>query len=127
MRGPGVIQSLEAQTTAQGSVTDQCQHLIVLMQQRPGPCHAQGHGHGVGGVAGDEGIVGAFPRLGEAGEAAQLAQGAKQLPPPGEGLVDVALVAHVEHQTVLRRVEYPVDGYRQLHHAQIGCQMPACP
>ena len=73
VRGPGVIQSLKTQTTAQGSVTDQCQHLIVLMQQRPGPCHAQGHGHGVGGVAGDEGIVGAFPRLGESGETAERA------------------------------------------------------
>ena len=127
VRGPGVIQSLEAQTAAQGSVADQGQHLIVLMQQRPGPCHAQGHGHGVGGVAGDEGIMGTLPRLGEAGEAVQLAQGAKQLPPPGEGLVDIALVSHVEHQTILRRVEYPVDGHRQLHHAQIGRQMPACP
>ena len=27
--------------------------------------------------------------------------------------VDVGLVAHIEHQPVLRRVEYPVDGYRQ--------------
>ena len=78
-------------------------------------------------MSGDEGVVFALSGLGEAGEAAELPQGVKQRLPAGEGLVDVALVAHVEHQTVLRRVEHPVDGYRQLHHAQIGRQMPACP
>ena len=65
--------------------------------------------------------------LGKPERPSELAQGAKQLPPPGEGLVDIALVSHVEHQPILRRVEYPVDGHRQLHHAQIGRQMPACP
>ena len=49
----------------------------------------------------------------------------KQRLPAGEGLVDVALVPHVEHQPVLRCVEDPVDGHRQLHRSQVGGQMAA--
>ena len=42
-----------------------------------------------------------------------------------QGFVDVGLVAHIEHQPVLRRIEYPVDGYRQFHHAHIGGEVTA--
>ena len=38
--------------------------------------------------------------------------------------MDVALVAHVEHQTVSGRVIDPVEGHRQLHGPQVGGQMP---
>ena len=76
-------------------------------------------------MSGDEGVVFALPGLGEAGEAAELPQGVKQSLPAGEGLVDVALVPHVEHQPVLRCVEDPVDGHRQLHRSQVGGQMAA--
>ena len=81
----------------------------------------------VGGVAGDKGVVDALPGLGEAGEAPELPQGGKQLLPAGQGLVDVALMAHIEHQPVRGGVEHPVDGHRQLHHAQIGGQVPSGP
>ena len=67
-------------------------------------------------MSGDEGVVFALSGLGEAGEAAELPQGVKQRLPAGEGLVDVALVPHVEH---------PVDGHRQLHRSQVGGQMAA--
>ena len=76
-------------------------------------------------MSGDEGVMLALPWLGKAGEPAELPQSGKQLPPSGKGLVDVALVAHVEHQTVLRRVEHPVDGHRQLDRAEVRGQMPA--
>ena len=79
------------------------------------------------GMAGAEIVIVAFGPPGETGKPAFLAQRANALAPAGQDLVGIALVAHVEHQTVLRRVEHPVDGHRQLHHAQIGCQMPACP
>ena len=39
--------------------------------------------------------------------------------------MDVALMAYVEHQPVLRCVEDPVDGHRQLHRSQVGGQMAA--
>ena len=125
--GSGVVEPLEAQTAAHGTVADQGQHMIVLPLQGPGPGHAQGHRHGVGGMTGDKCVVDALPGLGEAGQAPELPQGIEQLPPPGQGLVDIALVAHVEHQPVHGGVEHPVDGHGKLHHPQIGGQVAAGP
>ena len=78
-------------------------------------------------MARDEGVVTALVWLGKAGQAVQLPQGGKQLLPPRQGLVDVALVAHVEHQTVRGGVEHPVDGHGQLHGPQVGGQVAAGP
>ena len=75
-------------------------------------------------MARDKGVMHALIGLWEAGQASELAEGGKQFLPSGEGLVDIALVAHVEHQPVFFRVEHPVDGHRQLHRAQVGGQMP---
>ena len=49
----------------------------------------------------------------------------KLLTPAGQNLMGVALMAHVEHQPVSRRVEHAVDGHRQLDRAEVGGQMPA--
>ena len=38
----------------------------------------------------------------------------------------VALVSHVEHQAVPVGRKYPVNGHGELHHAQVGGQVPAC-
>ena len=113
--GPGVGQPLIGQTTGEGPVADEGHDFIVLPQRLPGPDHTQSHRHRVGGVAGDEGVVDALYRFGEAGDSAVLPQGGHGLPPPGEDLVAVALVAHVKDQAVLPGVEHPMDGHRQLH------------
>ena len=120
-------QALIGQPAGEGAVSDEGQHLIVRPRHLPGPGHAQGHRHRVGGVSGDEGVVDALPRLGEAGDPAELPQGGHLLPAAGEDLVDVALVAHVEHQPVRPGVEHPVNGHRQLHRAQIGGQVAPGP
>ena len=78
-------------------------------------------------MTGDKRVVYALPGLGEAGQAPELPQGIEQLPPPGQGLVDIALVAHVEHQPIHGGVEHPVDGHGKLHHPQIGGQVAAGP
>ncbi len=79
--GPGVVQPLVGQPSGEGPVADEGQDAVVLPSQGPGPGHAQGYGNGVGGVPGDEGVVDALVGLGEAGEAIQLAEGGKLLPP----------------------------------------------
>ena len=121
----GVVKALEAEAAAQSAVANQRQHMVILMAQRPGTGHAQRHGHGVGGVPGKKGIVDALIGLGKAAEAAKLPQCGKQFPPSGQRLVDVALVAHVEQKPVTGRVKHPVNSHRQLHHAQVGGQVPA--
>ena len=78
-----------------------------------------------GGVAGDKGVVDAFVGLGETGKAPRLAEGVEAVLPAGEDLVGVALVADVPDDAVLRRVEHPVEGDRQLHRPQVGGEVAA--
>lgn len=124
--GPDVVQTLVGQSAGEGAVTDQRHDLIILVLQGPCPRHTQRHGNGVGGVAGDEGIMDAFVGLGKPGKAVQLPQCRKQCLTAGEDLVDVGLMPHVEHKAVMGGVKDPVDRHRQLHNAQIGGKVSAC-
>ena len=99
-RGAGVVQSLIGKPAAEGTVTDEGDDAVILAQERARLGHAQRHRDRVGGMSGDKGVVHAFARLGKAGDAAKLTQRGKLLPPPGEDLVTIALVSHVEHQPV---------------------------
>ena len=76
-------------------------------------------------MRGAERVVFALGALGEAGQAAALAQGADAVAPAGEDLVRIGLVADVPDQPVARRVEHPVQGDRQLDHAEAGAEMAA--
>ena len=49
----------------------------------------------------------------------------KLLPPAGEQLMHIRLVAHVEQEVVFRSVEHVVHGDGQFHHAKVGPEMPA--
>ena len=122
--GSGVVESLVGKAAGEGPVPDEGQDLVVLVPQRPGTGHAQGHGHRIGGVTGDEGVMDALPGLRKAGEAVQLTEGRKKLLPTGEGLVDIALVAYVEDQAVPLRIEAAVDSHGELHRPQVGGQVP---
>ena len=76
-------------------------------------------------MPGHKGVVRAFLRVREAGQAAAAAQRIKPVVPAGQQFMRVALVPHVEQQRILRQVQLAVQRHRQLHHAQIGGQMPA--
>ena len=43
--GARIVKSLKAQPAAQRTVTDQRQHAVRLVLQRPRPRHTQRHGH----------------------------------------------------------------------------------
>ena len=120
-----VVEPLKAQSAAQRPVADDRHHLVVPVQQRPRPRHAQRHRHRVRGVPGHKGVVLALVGLGEPRQSSELPQRAEQLPPPGQRLVYVALVSHVQYQPVAGGVEHPVYGHRQLHRTQVGRQVPA--
>ena len=62
-----------------------------------------------------------------AGQAALLAQRVEVGRAAGEDLVHVGLVAGVEDDPVVRRVEDPVDGDGQLDHAEVGAEVAAVP
>ncbi len=72
-----------------------------------------------------EGVVLALAALGEAGEAAALAQGPDAVAPPGQHLVRIGLVADVPDQPVARRVEDVVQGDGELDDAQARAEVAA--
>ena len=76
-------------------------------------------------MSGNKGIVHTFMGVRETGNTIQLPQMVKLLPASGEQLVGVALMPHVEHQPVSRRIEHAVDSHRQLDRAEVRGQMPA--
>ena len=80
--------------------------------------HAEAGRDRGGAVRGAERVVFALGALGEAGQAAALAQGADAVAPSGEDFVRVALVADIPDQPVVRRVENRRARHRQLHHAE---------
>ena len=80
--------------------------------------------HG-GGVAVLDPVVRRFDPIRIAGHAALLAQVAKVGAAAREDLVHIGLVTGVPQDDVPGRVEHPVDGEGELHHAQVGSKVPA--
>ena len=76
-------------------------------------------------MRGAERVVFALGALGEAGQAAALAQRADAVAPAGQDLVRIGLVADVPDQPVGRRVEHVVQRHGQLDHAEAGAEMAA--
>ena len=76
-------------------------------------------------MRGAERIVFALGALGEAGQAAALAQRADAVAPAGEDLVRIGLVADVPDQPIIRRVEDIMQRNRQLDHAEPGAEVTA--
>ena len=72
-----------------------------------------------------ERVVFALGALGEARQAAALAQRADAVAPAGQDLVRIGLVADVPDQPVARRVEHVMQRHGQLDHAETGAQMAA--
>ncbi len=72
-----------------------------------------------------ERVVFAFGPLGEARQAAALADGADTLAATGQDLVRIALMTDVPDQAVVGRVEDIMEGDRQFDDAQPRAQMAA--
>ena len=74
--------------------------------------------HPGAGMAAVEDVVLALAAPREAADAAELAQGVEPIPAAGEELVGVRLVPGVPHDPVARRVHDPMEGERDLDHAE---------
>eukprot|EP00968_Pinguiococcus_pyrenoidosus_P010154 scaffold803_cov310-Pinguiococcus_pyrenoidosus.AAC.67 len=121
----GVVHGLVGHAAGDRAVSDDRHAVVVLLLElalRLG--HAERGRDAGGGVAGAEGVVLGLLHLGEARDAAVLAQRVHAVTPPREDLVRVHLVAHVPADLVVGRVEHGVQSHRQLHHAQGGAQVP---
>ena len=74
-------------------------------------------------MTGNKSIMLTFVGVRETGNAIQLPQLGKALAAAGQQLVRIALVAHIEHDLVLRGRKDAVQRYRQLYSPQVGGQM----
>ena len=76
-------------------------------------------------MSGHEGVAFTLVGLGEAGHALKHTKPLKSRLATGQQLMDISLMTHIEHQTVLSGIKNGFNGDGQLHHAQIGRQMAA--
>src|SRR6185312_4415024 len=86
--------------------------------------HTQSGAQCSAGVTCAEGIMLAFSAQHKAIQAARLADGRELLFTPREQLMHVALMADVEDEAVVRRVEDVVHGNRQLDDSEIWPDVP---
>jgi hypothetical protein len=68
-------------------------------------------------------VILALLRIREAADTFELSQCMECLPPSRQYLMPVSLVAYVPQDTVVRRIEYPVQSYGKLYRSQTGGQM----
>ena len=108
----GIVHGLIGHAGGHGAIADDADDVVVAAAEIAGHSHAEAGGNRGRGVAGAKGVVFALGALGEAGQAAALAQGADAIAPAGEDLVGVALVADVPDQPVARRVEHIMQRHR---------------
>ena len=113
----GVVQALVGHAASEGAVADDGNHIIILMQQRSRPGHAQRDRHRAGCVTGNKSVRCAFLRLRKTGNAAVLPQTRKARLAAGQQLMHIRLVTDVEYQAVGIRIKYGFDGDAQLYHA----------
>ena len=71
-----------------------------------------------------ERVVLALVALGEAGQATALAQGTHAVASPCQDLVRIALVANIEDQLVIGRIEHGMDRHGELNDAEARSKVP---
>ena len=121
----GIVHGLIGHTAGERTVTDDADGAGIAARKLFGPGHAQRHRHRRGCVARNGTIIGTFGRAQKTADPTELPKGVKSILPPGEHLVHIALVSHVEKDIIFGRIKNTVQSDRDLHHAQIGCQMSA--
>ena len=97
---PALFMRLIGHARAHGAVADHGDDVVLAPFQVPRHGHAQGRRNGRRAVGGAEGVVFAFVALGETREPAALAQGADAVPPAGQDLVGIGLMADIPDQPI---------------------------
>ena len=114
---------LERQPVAQRRVADEADDLARAARKVARVAQPDARRKRIAAVPGDERVVFALRRVGEAAHAALCTQGVKG--PAREQFMHVCLVPYVEHELILREVEHLVQGEGQLYRAQVRRKMPA--
>ncbi len=120
-----VVQGLVARARGQGPVPHDHDDVRLVLAALQRHRDAQAVGEAGPGMTRRQRVVGALGGLGKTRQAAGRADRRKTVPAPGHELVRVALVRGVPHQAVLRAVEGPVEGQRQLDDSEVRGQVAA--
>ena len=125
IHGAGIVERLIGHAAGHRAVADHRDDVVGLALDVARHGEAERRRHRGRGVAGAERVVGALAALGEAAEAAALAQRRQPVAPAGQHLVGIGLVADVPDQLVVGRVEHIVQRHGELDHAEPGAEMAA--
>ena len=126
LRGRGdIVERFVRDAAGEGGVAGDGDDMLVRARLVAAHGHAERGGEGRAGVPGAVAVVLALAAQQEPVQAIVLAHGVEAVPAAGEELVHVALVAHVEDELVLRRVEDTVQRDGQLDHAEVRPEVAA--
>ena len=121
----GVVHRLISHARAHRAIADHRDRLVRPLAELVGHGKAECGGDRGRAVRRPERIIFALGALGETTKAAGLTQRADTVPASGQNLVRIALMADIEDQPVVRRVEHIMDRRGQLDHAEPRPQMAA--
>ena len=120
----GVVQPLHRHSGSEAAVPDDGDDVVVLALEIAGGGHAEGGRDRGSSMRHVQRVVLAFPPVGETRDAAPLAKRLEAVAPPGQYLMPVCLVAHVEDQLVAGGVVEIVKRYDELGGAHRCAQVP---
>ena len=121
-----VVQRLEGHAAGHRAVADHGHHPPMLMTgQAEACCQARCPAQRRGCVAVLHDVMGRLGSAGVAREPVPLAQLGEAVPPAGDELVDVGLMAGVPDDHVTRRLEHAVQRHAQLHSAEVRPEVAA--
>ncbi len=123
LRRRDVVEGLPRHSARQSAVAHHRDDVAVLAFDDVRLGQAVGVRQGRGGVGVLDDVVRRLRLARVAGQPTLLAELRELVGSSGEHLVHVCLVPGVEDDPVMRRVEDPVDGQRQLDHAQVGTEV----
>ena len=125
MQRPGVVHRLIGHARRHRAVADHRDDIVVAARQIARHRHAEAGRNRGRGMGGAERVVFAFRALGEARQAAALAQGPDAVAPAGQDLVRIGLMADIPDDPVLRRVEDIMQRDGQFDDAEARAEMAA--
>ena len=122
--GRRIVEPFKGQSSGNGGIADYSNDLAVFFAFQTG-CdrHTQRGRYRVGGMAGNESVVGTFHGRGESAQPAQFAVGRKTFSPPGEDFVSIGLMAYVPHDAIVGGVENVVQSDGEFYCPEARCKV----
>jgi hypothetical protein len=120
-----IVQRLVRNPAGEGRVSSHRDYVLLAARLVAGDGHAQRRRECRAGVPRAVAIVRTFGAQHESVQAARRAYGVEPVLAPGQQLMHIGLVTHVEQEAVARGVKNVVQCDGEFHHSQVRTKMPA--